>query len=168
MSDTPRHDEGEQVGDAMNAIARAMDQDEPASPPGEQSGASADRSMIEQALERGIRALEADGDPPALAVRESVSMLVGQIYAARDGRSAPGRRELADRFLLDDAPATQAIDPRLADARDAQTVMERHITAAFRGDADQIAAAIRESRRLISDALRRGLAVSVRNGGVRP
>ena len=44
----------------------------------------------------------------------------------------------------------------------AQTVMEQHIGEVFDGDAALMASANLESRQLISDALRRGLDVSVR------
>ena len=44
----------------------------------------------------------------------------------------------------------------------AQNVMEQHIGAAFEGDTPGMASANIESRHLISDALRRGLDVSVR------
>ncbi|HEX7931398.1 MAG TPA: LPD7 domain-containing protein [Sphingomicrobium sp.] len=69
--------------------------------------------------------------------------------------------ELAELFLHGAAESVAA-EPRLASALRAQTVMEQHIAEVFRGDATQIASETRESRQMISDVLRRGLDVSVR------
>jgi len=69
--------------------------------------------------------------------------------------------ELAELFLRGNAERIAA-DPRLANAVEAQTAMEQHISAAFDGDADRIMSANLESRELISAALSRGLDVSVR------
>lgn len=56
-----------------------------------------------------------------------------------------------------------ADDPRLAGALQAQAAMEQHIGQVFEGDASDMASAKLESRQMISDALRRGLDVSVRD-----
>jgi hypothetical protein len=76
-----------------------------------------------------------------------------------------GRRleseELANLFL-NGAADQIAADPRLAKALEAQAVMKLHIAEVFQGDATGTTAATRESRILISDVLRRGLDVSVR------
>lgn len=69
--------------------------------------------------------------------------------------------ELAELFLHG-AAETVAKDPRLAGAREVQAVMEQHIGEVYRGDATQMTSANLESRQMISDALRRGLDVSVR------
>lgn len=69
--------------------------------------------------------------------------------------------ELAELFLRGNAERIAA-DPRLANAVEAQAVMEQHIGVAFEGDADRIMSANLESRELISAALTRGLDVSVR------
>lgn len=69
--------------------------------------------------------------------------------------------ELAELFLRG-ASDRAAGDPRLAGAMRAQTVMEQHIGEVFDGDAALMASANLESRQLISDALRRGLDVAVR------
>ena len=69
--------------------------------------------------------------------------------------------ELAELFLHG-AEEAIARDPRLAGAREVQAVMEQHIGEVFRGDAAQMTSANQESRQMISDALRRGLDVSVR------
>ncbi len=69
--------------------------------------------------------------------------------------------ELAELFLRGNAERIEA-DPRLANAVEAQAVMEQHISVAFEGDADRIMSANLESRELISAALSRGLDVSVR------
>lgn len=69
--------------------------------------------------------------------------------------------ELAELFLHG-ASDRAAGNPRLAGAMRAQTVMEQHIGEVFDGNAALMASANLESRQLISDALRRGLDVSVR------
>jgi hypothetical protein len=56
----------------------------------------------------------------------------------------------------------QAAEPRLRNALDAQASMERNIAELFKDDPAQIPAANLESRQMISDVLRRGLDVSVR------
>lgn len=80
----------------------------------------------------------------------------------RTARERPaGGEELAELFLHG-SPERVAADPRLSGAIDAQTVMEQHIGEVFGGDATRLASANLESRQLISDALRRGLDVAVR------
>lgn len=76
--------------------------------------------------------------------------------AARDENE-----ELAELFLRGSAERIAA-DPRLANAVEAQAAMEQHIGVAFEGDADRMMSASLESRELISNALMRGLDVSVR------
>jgi hypothetical protein len=80
-------------------------------------------------------------------------------------QAAPERRhendELAELFLHGGAERIAA-EPRLANALQAQAAMEQHLGAAFDGDADRITSASVESRHMISDVLRRGLDVSVR------
>jgi hypothetical protein len=69
--------------------------------------------------------------------------------------------ELAELFLHGAAERISA-EPRLASAREAQATMEKHLGQAFDGDASRLTAATLESRQMISDVLRRGLDVSVR------
>ncbi|USU07197.1 hypothetical protein NF700_00475 (plasmid) [Sphingomonadaceae bacterium OTU29MARTA1] len=69
--------------------------------------------------------------------------------------------ELADLFLHGGAERIAA-EPRLANALQAQAAMDQHLDAAFDGDADRMTSASLESRHMISDVLRRGLDVSVR------
>ncbi|WP_137787544.1 LPD7 domain-containing protein [Sphingomonas sp. 3P27F8] len=80
-------------------------------------------------------------------------------------QAAPERRhendELAELFLHGGAERIAA-EPRLANALQAQAAMDQHIGAAFDGDAERMTSASLESRRMISDVLRRGLDVSVR------
>ena len=80
-------------------------------------------------------------------------------------QAAPERRhendELAELFLHGGAERIAA-EPRLANALQAQAAMEQHLGAAFDGDTDQMTSASLESRHMISDVLRRGLDVSVR------
>ena len=84
---------------------------------------------------------------------------------ARLHQTAAERRhendELAELFLHGGAERIGA-EPRLANALQAQAAMDRHLGAAFDGDADRMASASLESRHMISDVLRRGLDVSVR------
>ncbi len=151
-----------------------------------------ERAMFERIFARGIRALEASGDPRALAVREAASAVVDQIYGEREDRAVAqstreqdrqpepgvpttkpdgprdadadrhrGSDELADLFLHG-AVETLQEDPRLAKALAAQRAMELHIAEVFHGDASQMATANLTSRHMISDVLRRGLDVSVR------
>ena len=69
--------------------------------------------------------------------------------------------KLAELFLSGAAERVAA-EPRLANALQAQSAMEQHISEVFDGDATRVASAARESRQMISDVLRRGLDVSVR------
>ncbi len=69
--------------------------------------------------------------------------------------------DLAELFLHGGADRVAA-EPRLAEAMQAQVTMERHIGEVFGGDVDSQASAALESRHMISDALRRGLDVAVR------
>lgn len=168
-----------------NAIGRngrdiAGPQAEPATP-------IEDRATLERAFERSIKALEQAGDPRAVMMRETASALVEEIYGERDKQASispvpahsrphdadarrpasqeeakrPEHEALADLFLNGSAQTISA-DPRLARAREAQEVMELHIAEVFPGDPTGQAAANLESRQMISDVLRRGLDVSVR------
>ncbi|WP_242187436.1 LPD7 domain-containing protein [Sphingomonas sp. CARO-RG-8B-R24-01] len=80
-------------------------------------------------------------------------------------QAAPERRhendELAELFLHGGAERIAA-EPRLANALQAQAAMDQHLGAAFDGDAERMTSASLESRHMISDVLRRGLDVSVR------
>ncbi|WP_380784427.1 LPD7 domain-containing protein [Sphingomonas sp. R86520] len=71
------------------------------------------------------------------------------------------REELAELFLHGAAERIMA-EPRLANALEAQATMERHLGQTFDDDAIRVTTATFESRQLISDVLRRGLDVSVR------
>lgn len=75
--------------------------------------------------------------------------------------SRPEGEELAELFLHGAAEKVAA-DPRLAGALQAQSAMEQHIGEVFDGDAVRMSSASIESRQMISDVLRRGLDVSVR------
>ena len=96
---------------------------------------------------------------PGLASAERRSS--GEVTPSSRGERPAGGDELAELFLRGSSERVAA-DPRLAGAVQAQNVMEQHIGAAFEGDAPGMASANIESRHLISDALRRGLDVSVR------
>lgn len=77
------------------------------------------------------------------------------------GRSAAEAERLAELFLHGSAEA-HAEEPRLTSAIKAQAVMERYLAELFKDDAPRVAEANLESRQMISDVLRRGLDVSVR------
>ena len=83
----------------------------------------------------------------------------------RHNESSTDRRhegeELAELFMHGAAERISA-EPRLASALEAQATMEKHLIQAFEGDASRMTAASLESRQMISDVLRRGLDVSVR------
>ncbi len=68
---------------------------------------------------------------------------------------------LAELFLRGDADRIAA-EPRLAQAMQAQAAMEQHIGEVFGSDIEGRTSANLESRQMISDALRRGLDVAVR------
>jgi len=138
--------------------------------------------LVRSGLNRHEVARKAGGNVPldgALAARRQ-DRLAGEAKAAperqpeqephivreeRLHQAAPERRhendELAELFLHGGAEWIAA-EPRLANALQAQAAMEQHLGAAFDGDADRITSASVESRQMISDMLRRGLDVSVR------
>lgn len=133
-------------------------------------------NMRRSEAERADRALQAEraADREDAAVAASVDRQdsdrdrateSGEARVERQRDETAERRhdseELAELFLHGAAESVAA-DPRLASALRAQTVMEQHIAEVFRGDATQIASETRESRQMISDVLRRGLDVSVR------
>lgn len=82
-----------------------------------------------------------------------------RLHGAADRRHESD--ELAELFLHGAAERISA-EPRLASAFEAQSTMEKHLSQAFDGDASRVTAATLESRKMISDVLRRGLDVSVR------
>jgi hypothetical protein len=138
--------------------------------------------IVRSGLNRHEVAREAGANVPlggALAARRE-DRLAGEAKAAperqpeqephivreqRLHQAAPERRhendELAELFLHGGAERIAA-EPRLANALQAQAAMDQHLGAAFDGDTDRMASASVESRHMISDVLRRGLDVSVR------
>ncbi|RSV14911.1 hypothetical protein CA235_10375 [Sphingomonas sp. ABOLF] len=101
---------------------------------------------------------------PNLADRTSADQAPASRAEEAMRQPAAGRPvgdELADLFLHGAAERVAA-DPRLAGALQAQSAMEQHIGEVFDGDATRMASATLESRQMISDVLRRGLDVSVR------
>lgn len=104
-------------------------------------------------------------DPEARAARER-GPAPETPGGREDGRHVDTERHheadaLADLFMHGTAERIAA-EPRLANALEVQSVMERHIGEVFDGDVGQTSAAALESRQMISDVLRRGLDVSVR------
>lgn len=76
-------------------------------------------------------------------------------------KERPSPAALADLFLHG-TPEQIAAEPRLANAVEAQCVMELHIDEVFRDDPDGIHASYAESRQMIADTLARGQDISVR------
>ena len=112
---------------------------------------------VELASEREDRLVTgstAAPEPESLIVREE------RLHEAATERRHEND-ELAELFLHGGAERIAA-EPRLANALQAQVAMDQHLGAAFDGDADRMASASVESRHMISDVLRRGLDVSVR------
>lgn len=124
-----------------------------------------------QEVEREMLAsfVEADREdrqsPNAAAGHDSQSASKTRVAREESQRAAAERRhegeELADLFMHGGAERIAA-EPRLANALEAQATMERHLGEVFDGDQNQTSAAVLESRQMISDVLRRGLEVSVR------
>ncbi|GAM07490.1 LPD7 domain-containing protein [Novosphingobium sp. MBES04] len=86
-----------------------------------------------------------------------------EFLASKDRARAAEREneKLADLYLSGTQEQRQA-EPRLANALEAEAEMRRHLEAAFQGDEQRIEAVSQEGRQMISDVLRRGLDVSVR------
>ncbi len=87
--------------------------------------------------------------------------LPAEVPAQPAGERPAAGEELAELFLRG-SPERVAADTRLAGAVQAQSVMEQHIGEVFEGDVTRMASANLESRHMISDALRRGFDVAVR------
>jgi hypothetical protein len=128
-------------------------------------------ALAREAGARTILADQADAARDSRAVAETIVRDQARSDAepasirAEQTREAGARRpegeELAELFLHGAAERVAA-DPRLAGALQAQSAMEQHIGEVFDGDAVRMASASIESRQMISDVLRRGLDVSVR------
>ena len=141
-----------EVADAIYLVRSALNRHEVGenmSLGDEPAGARGDRLVAESTA-----LPERQPEPEPLIVREE-----------RLRQASPERRhendELAELFLHGEAERIAA-EPRLANALHAQAAMEQHLGAAFDGDADRMTSASVESRHMISDVLRRGLDVSVR------
>ena len=113
---------------------------------------------------------EIDADRESRSVAESTIASAERPTARERGHNqahngAAERRHdgeaLAELFLHGGAESV-ATEPRLVGAVKAQTAMEQHIGEVFAGDVNGKSAAHLESRQLISEVLRRGLDVSVR------
>ena len=129
------------------------------------------RDTLGQQAEAAVLVDEIAADREDRAVAES--MTPGQARPAerepvredQERHAAAERRreseELAELFLHGNA-GNVAAEPRLAQAMQAQAAMEQHIGEVFSGDPNRMTTANLESRQMISDALRRGLDVAVR------
>lgn len=120
-------------------------------------GASAALAEEMVAEREDVATAEADTAAPVRPVAHAPTPREREETAERHHES----EALAELFLHGE-PGRLAGEPRLAGALQAQSVMEQHIGEVFGGDAARIASANLESRQMISDALRRGLDVSVR------
>ena len=129
------------------------------------------RDTLAQQAEPAVLVDEIAADREDRAVAESITLGQARPAERESVREDPERHaaaerrreseELAELFLHGNA-GTVAAEPRLAQAMQAQVAMEQHIGEVFSGDANRTATANLESRQMISDALRRGLDVAVR------
>lgn len=123
------------------------------------------RWRLEPAMEQRVAREELGRE----AIPEEMRPLVAEPLRTAEGRElngeagprSSGSEELAALFLHGAADQISA-EPRLANALEAQAMMERHLGVVFDGDQRQASSAALESRQMISDVLRRGLDVSVR------
>lgn len=147
--------EGE-VADAIFRVRSGLNRNEVA----KDLGATA--ALIDEIdAEREDRSVEAMAVPPDGKTESEAQ----RTPAGRLQDEAAERRheseELAELFLHGTAERVTT-DPRLVNALQAQSAMEQHIGEVFDGDTSRMASASLESRQMISDVLRRGLDVSVR------
>lgn len=126
-------------------------------------GETASRAVLTEKVEaeRKDPLIIASVPPESRAPVPESSLILDEPKQQAAAETGAEGNELAELFLRG-ASDRAAGDPRLAGAMRAQTVMEQHIGEIFDGDAALMASANLESRQLISDALRRGLDVSVR------
>lgn len=123
-----------------------------------------DSEIGELARSRGVEAPDgkaARDELVAEALQERNAF--SEFLASKDrARAAEQENEkLADLYLRGTQEQREA-EPRLANALEAEAEMRRHLEAAFEGDEQRIEAVSQEGRQIISDVLRRGLDVSVR------
>jgi len=170
----------EQAGNAPNVDQAARP--DAAGPPGEPTDITLANRALDHMLNladpniaelRGVAALihqdqKQFSDEPATVQGNQRPQPEPEIRASRSeqerqatGRTRTESEDLAELFL-NGAPQKQADDPRLANAMSAQAAMEANIAELYKNDPSQIPAANLESRQMISDVLRRGLDVSVR------
>jgi hypothetical protein len=146
-----------EVADAIYLVRSGLNRRDAA----REASASIATLAVEMAADREDRLV-------AVSIDASPGEATAGPRARREGRqpdqAADRRHEdeaLAELFLHGGAERAGA-EPRLANALQAQAAMERHLSEVFDGDAGRMASATLDSRQLISDVLRRGLDVSVR------
>jgi hypothetical protein len=86
-----------------------------------------------------------------------------EFQAKKDHR--PGAERESERLaslFLNGTQAEREAEPKLTNALNAEAEMRRHLEAAFEGNDNRIETVSLEGRQMISDVLRRGLDVSVR------
>jgi len=144
-----------EVSDAIYLVRSGLHRDALAKDAGataalvDQLDAERDKQSVAESIEAQARPAEHPSHP---------------VRAEHERTTAAERHEseeLAELFLHGGIESLAA-EPRLANALQAQMVMEQHIGAVFEGDAGEMVSASLESRKMISDVLRRGLDVSVR------
>uniref|UniRef100_UPI0035CAF4EF LPD7 domain-containing protein n=1 Tax=uncultured Sphingomonas sp. TaxID=158754 RepID=UPI0035CAF4EF len=140
---------GSEVADAIYLVRSGLNRHDVAR---ETVAASVEADHEDQQVATSIRAPERQPEPEPKREER-------QHDAAAERRRE--NEELAELFLHGGAERIAA-EPRLANALQAQSAMEQHLGAAFEEDADRMTSASLESRQMISDVLRRGLDVSVR------
>lgn len=118
----------------------------------------------ELALSRGLRVPDgktARDELVADALQERRAF--DEFLAKKDHRPGAERESerLANLFLTG-TQAEREAEPKLANALNAEAEMRRHLEAAFEGNGNRIETVSLEGRQMISDVLRRGLDVSVR------
>lgn len=123
-----------------------------------------DSEIGELARSRGLEAPDGKAARDELVAEALQERNAFSEFLASKDRARAAEREnekLADLYLRGTQEQREA-EPRLANALEAEAEMRRHLEAAFGDDDQRIEAVSQEGRQMISDVLRRGLDVSVR------
>lgn len=156
--ETARQSSSENQAEVRDNVERTVEVVEAASEIARERASSAPQPSG-QSPAREDRAAPSDEQRPQVEPEIRASRAEQEQRAPRAARDEG--EDLADLFL--NGPSErQTAEPRLRNALDAQASMERNIAELFKDDPSQIPAANLESRHMISDVLRRGLDVSVR------
>lgn len=123
-----------------------------------------DTEIGELARSRGLEAPDGKAARDELVAEALQERNAFSEFLASKDRARAAEREsekLADLYLRGTQEQREA-EPRLANALEAEAEMRHHLEAAFEGNDQRIEAVSQEGRQMISDVLRRGLDVSVR------